>query len=38
MQKKELNKVLIYIGVPLWIIAVSFITLCIIIKDLWFLN
>ena len=36
--KKELNKVLIYIGLPLWIIAISFVALCIIINDLWFLN
>ena len=36
MQKKELNRVLIYIGVPLWIIAISFIALCVIIDNLWF--
>jgi hypothetical protein len=38
MQKKELNKVLIYLGLPLWIIAIAFIALCFIINDLWFLN
>ena len=38
MQKKELNRILIYIGAPLWIIAISFVALCFIINDLWFLN
>ena len=38
MQKKELNKVLIYLGLPLWVIAIAFVALCFIINDLWFLN
>ena len=37
MEKKELDKVLIYIGLPLWIIAIAFIILCIIINNLWFI-
>jgi len=36
MGKKELNRVLICIGIPLWIIAIAVIALCVIIENLWF--
>jgi len=37
MQKKDLNKTLIVLGVPLWVIAIMLIILCIIINNLWFI-
>tara|TARA_S200002703_G_scaffold22745_1_gene19467 strand:+ start:1091 stop:1258 length:168 start_codon:yes stop_codon:yes gene_type:complete len=37
MQKKDLNKTLFVLGVPLWVIAIMLIVLCVIINDLWFI-
>jgi len=37
MQRKEVNKILIILGIPLWIIAIMIIILCIIINNLWFI-
>lgn len=37
MQKKDLNKTLFILGVPLWVIAIMLIILCIIINNLWFI-
>jgi len=37
MQRKEVNKILVILGIPLWIIAIMIIILCIIINNLWFI-
>ena len=37
MQKKDLNKTLFVLGIPLWVIAIMLIVLCVIINDLWFI-